>query len=177
MPEILSVADIATRIGRLRLAATEKGLAHLTLPHASGRGLAGWIASHSPAAEVVEAAEPTRVAAAQVLEYLAGEREAFEVLLDLRGTEFQLATFEQIAAIPYGEKRSYGELAEALGNKNSTRAVGSAAGANPIPLIVPCHRVVGQGGHLTGYTGGVELQGRLLATERAHAVVRPESLF
>lgn len=169
MPEILSVADIETSIGRLRLSATAKGLAHVALPHASGRGLAGWIASHCPGATLSEDPGPTQGAAKQILEYLDGGREVFEIPLDLRGTEFQLAAFEQIIAVRYGESRSYGELAEAMGKPKSMRAVGAAAGANPIPLVVPCHRIVGSGKHLTGYSGGVELQARLLAMERSHA--------
>lgn len=177
MPETLRTADFETPVGSLRLASSEKGLAYLSLPHASGRGLAGWISRNAPGAVTRPDAERNRSAIDQVIEFLEGERVAFELPLDLRGTDFQLAVFEQIAAIPYGESRSYRELAEALGKPSGMRAVGAAAGANPLPLLVPCHRVVGADGHLTGYTGGVELQGRLLAMESAHAGVPAERLF
>lgn len=177
MPDTIRVADIDTPIGSLRLASSEKGLAHITLPHANGRGLAGWVAKHAPSAKLVDDARAHDAASSEILEFLEGERVAFELPLDLRGTEFQLAVFEQIAAIPYGEKRSYRELATALGNPKSMRAVGAAAGANPLPLVVPCHRVIGSDRHLTGYSGGVELQGRLLAMETAKAGVPAERLF
>lgn len=177
MPEILCTADFETPIGPVRIASSEKGLAYISLPHGSGRGLAGWVSRNASGATLRLDKGSNRAAAEQLVEFLAGERIAFELSLDLRGTEFQLAVFEQIAAIPYGESRSYRELAKALGNPNGMRAVGAAAGANPLPLVVPCHRVVGAAGHLAGYTGGVELQGRLLAMERSHAGVPAERLF
>jgi methylated-DNA-[protein]-cysteine S-methyltransferase len=177
VPEIIRAAEFDTPIGPIRFATSEKGLAHIALPHASGRGLGGWISSHAHAAKIREDADANHAASLQVIEYLEGERVVFELPLDLRGTEFQLASFEEIAAIPYGDSRSYRELATSLGNPNSMRAVGAAAGANPLPLVVPCHRVLGADGHLTGYSGGTELQGRLLAMERSRAGVPAERLF
>ena len=127
--EIIRVAEFDTPIGPIRFATSEKGLAHIALPHASGRGLGGWISSQAHAAKIREDADANHAASLQVIEYLEGERVVFELPLDLRGTEFQLAAFEEIATIPYGESRSYRELAASLGNPNSMRAVGAAAGA------------------------------------------------
>lgn len=89
----------------------------------------------------------------QLLEYFAGERKQFELPLSLRGTEFQMRDWEALLAIPYGETRSYGEIAAAIGCPKGSRAVGMANRSNPVAIIVPCHRVIGADGSLTGYAG------------------------
>lgn len=104
---------------------------------------------------------------AQLQEYLAGERTTFSVALDLHGTAFQLQVWEQLQAIPYGQTRSYGELAVAVGRPRAFRAVGLANGRNPVSVIVPCHRVIGSSGSLTGYGGGLDRKRALLALEGA----------
>lgn len=104
-------------------------------------------------------------ATAQLAEYFAGERTAFDLPLAPRGTAFQQAVWAALRDIPYGETRSYGELAAALGRPGASRAVGLANGRNPISIVVPCHRVVGAGGKLTGYAGGMERKSWLLALE------------
>ncbi|MFD3312227.1 methylated-DNA--[protein]-cysteine S-methyltransferase [Streptomyces sp. NPDC058694] len=101
--------------------------------------------------------------------YFAGELKEFTVQLHLDGTPFQRSVWEQLQRIPYGETRSYGELADALGNPNASRAVGLANGKNPLGIIVPCHRVVGANGNLTGYGGGLERKRQLLDFERGEA--------
>lgn len=103
--------------------------------------------------------------AAQLREYLAGQRRRFELALDLRGTAFQRAVWEALRDIPYGETRTYGEVAEAAGNGRAVRAAGAACGANPVAIVVPCHRVVASGGGLGGYSGGLELKRRLIELE------------
>ncbi|MGW0840667.1 methylated-DNA--[protein]-cysteine S-methyltransferase [Streptomyces sp. NPDC002787] len=102
----------------------------------------------------------------QLKAYFAGELKEFTLELRLQGTPFQRTVWEQLTRIPYGETRSYGELADALGNPKASRAVGLANGRNPVGIIVPCHRVVGSDGSLTGYGGGVERKQRLLDFER-----------
>ncbi|MFJ2510320.1 methylated-DNA--[protein]-cysteine S-methyltransferase [Streptomyces griseoviridis] len=102
--------------------------------------------------------------------YFAGELKEFTVQLRLRGTPFQRTVWEQLLAIPYGETRSYGQLADALGNPLASRAVGLANGRNPVSIIVPCHRVVGAGGGLTGYGGGLSRKQRLLDFESGSAL-------
>ena len=104
----------------------------------------------------------------QVEEYSAGERTEFDLELAAGGTEFQRAVWTALLAIPYGETRSYGEIARAIGQPQAARGVGAANGANPIGLIVPCHRVIGADGSLTGYGGGLPLKRALLAHEAAH---------
>ncbi|MFE1439619.1 methylated-DNA--[protein]-cysteine S-methyltransferase [Streptomyces sp. NPDC058739] len=102
----------------------------------------------------------------QLQAYFAGELKEFSLELRLHGTPFQRSVWEQLVRIPYGETRSYGQLADALGNPNASRAVGLANGKNPVSIIVPCHRVVGADGSLTGYGGGIARKQRLLDFER-----------
>lgn len=107
-----------------------------------------------------------RQAAAELDEYFAGERTTFDVTLAPRGTAFQLAAWKALEAIPFGETVSYGDQARKLGDVNKSRAVGAANGQNPIPIIVPCHRVIGANGSLTGFGGGLESKAWLLRHER-----------
>lgn len=104
---------------------------------------------------------------AQLKEYFAGWRTTFDLPLEPSGTDFQLSVWELLRKIPYGVTTSYGELARRLGDPKATRAVGAANGANPIPIIVPCHRVVGSKGELTGFGGGIERKRWLLEHEGA----------
>jgi methylated-DNA-[protein]-cysteine S-methyltransferase len=102
----------------------------------------------------------------QLREYFAGKRKTFSVPLDMRGTRFQKDVWEALLAIPFGETRSYGQLAAQLGNPRATRAVGAANGRNPISIIVPCHRVIGSSGKLTGFAGGLDTKAHLLHLEQ-----------
>ena len=102
----------------------------------------------------------------QLRAYFAGELEAFDLPLAPQGTPFQLAVWKRLCEIPYGETISYGELARRIGNPNASRAVGLANGSNPIPIVIPCHRVIGSNGKLTGYGGGLPIKEKLLALER-----------
>jgi methylated-DNA-[protein]-cysteine S-methyltransferase len=104
---------------------------------------------------------------AQLKEYFAGSRTTFDLPLEPTGTDFQLSVWELLRRIPYGATTSYGELARRLGDPHKTRAVGAANGANPIPIIVPCHRVVGSKGELTGFGGGLDRKRWLLEHEGA----------
>lgn len=164
--EIVHVTRFDSPIGSLRIAATGRGLAYLELPHASGGGLEGWLRSVGSGASSREGYAPNRRAIGQIVGYLEAKRTAFELPLDLRGTPFQLRVWKALLEIPYGETRTYGELARRVGNPGASRAVGSANGANPVALVVPCHRVVAAGGKLGGYGGGLDLKARLLAMER-----------
>jgi len=113
-----------------------------------------------------EAIAPLRQAADEMRRYFAGKRVQFACPLDLRGTPFQVAVWQEMYRIPYGETRTYGELARILGRPQAPRAVGAASAANPIAVIVPCHRVVGSDGSLTGYGGGLPTKAWLLALEQ-----------
>jgi O-6-methylguanine DNA methyltransferase len=163
--EILHTARFESPIGPLLAATSSRGLAYLELHHASGRGFAGWQRVAAPGTRAVEGFAPNRAAVGQVLEYLEGKRRAFALPLDLRGTPFQRAVWEELLRIPFGETRSYADVARAIGRPAAVRAVGAANGANPVPLVVPCHRVVASGGKLGGYGGGLALKARLLALE------------
>ena len=106
-----------------------------------------------------------RAARTQLLEYLSGARWSFDLPLDPAGTDFQRSVWEALRAIPYGQTRTYGEIAAAVGRPWAVRAVGQANHVNPLPIFIPCHRVVGKNGALTGYAGGLDLKGALLALE------------
>jgi methylated-DNA-[protein]-cysteine S-methyltransferase len=102
----------------------------------------------------------------QLEEYFEGERRQFELRLAPEGTPFQQRVWQALLDIPYGETISYGELASRIGQRSASRAVGLANGSNPLPIVIPCHRVIGSNGKLTGYGGGVAIKERLLALER-----------
>ena len=104
-------------------------------------------------------------------EYFAGRRISFSVPLSMHGTPFQLRVWRALTEIPYGETLSYGELARRIGNPKACRAVGMANHVNPLPVFVPCHRVVGANGGLTGYAGGLDIKRLLLELEREHAEI------
>jgi methylated-DNA-[protein]-cysteine S-methyltransferase len=163
------VASFESAIGPLRIASTDRGVAYLELPQASGSGLAGWLQHQSVRCDARPGFAPNRDAIQQVLEYLDGKRAAFEIPLDLRGTEFQHAVWRELSRIPYGETRTYGDLARAVGRPLAVRATGAANASNPVPIVVPCHRCVAAGARLGGYGGGRALKERLLALERDHA--------
>ena len=105
----------------------------------------------------------------QLAEFLEGKRRRFDLPLDLHGTPFQREVWDALVAIPYGETRSYAQVAAAIGRPRAVRAVGAANGANPVCIIVPCHRVIGGGGRLTGYAYGLDVKQRLLALEARFA--------
>lgn len=166
------MAELETPIGMLRLAASSRGLVKLGLPRSTGTGFAGWLDHACPGAEVVESNPDLEQAQMQLTEYFAGTRREFKLNLDLRGTEFQLRVWREVISIPFGEQRTYGEVARAVGGPRAFRAVGAANGANPLPLIVPCHRVVAANGKLGGYGGGLDTKRRLLAFEQTAAPSR-----
>ncbi len=164
--DVIHTADFETAIGSFRVASTSRGLAYVQLPHPSGRGFEGWRSRHAPGAVVREGFEPNRRTIGQIVEFLEGKRDRFDVPLDIRATPFQTKVYELVAGIPFGETRTYAEIAAALGRPTATRAVGAANGANPVSLVVPCHRVIASNGHLQGYGGGLDLKAWLLAMEQ-----------
>jgi methylated-DNA-[protein]-cysteine S-methyltransferase len=118
------------------------------------------------AARVVPDDEPNAAILSQLRQYLRGERRGFDLPLDLRGTPFQLSVWNAVSVIPYGSLRTYGDIAAQISRPTATRAVGQAVGANPVPLVIACHRVIGSSGGLVGYRGGLPLKERLLALEQ-----------
>ena len=154
MPETLYCCTYESSIGPLTLVASERGLVALEFGKRK----------HPEAVEKAKQLAPYRK---QLDEYFAGKREEFTVPLDIRGTDFQKRCWTQLLKIPYGQTRSYRQIAEAVGNRNAVRAVGLANGQNPIAIIVPCHRVIASDGTLCGYGGGLELKEELLRLEGA----------
>jgi|SRR5579863_1652141 methylated-DNA-[protein]-cysteine S-methyltransferase len=113
-----------------------------------------------------EDSAPLKITISQLNAYFAGAREEFDLPLAPEGTPFQLGVWRRLCEIPFGETISYGELARRMGNPQASRAVGLANGSNPIPIVIPCHRVIGSNGKLTGYGGGLPIKEKLLALER-----------
>jgi methylated-DNA-[protein]-cysteine S-methyltransferase len=153
---------IHSPVGKLKLVASDRGLVAILWENGKPNRVR--------LGELIESAShPVLVETERQLgEYFAGKRRNFSVTLDMRGTSFQRNVWEALLAIPFGETRSYRDLAKNLGNPQATRAVGAANGKNPISIIVPCHRVVGSNGKLTGFAGGLEAKARLLELEQAH---------
>ena len=110
----------------------------------------------------------------QITEYLAGRRRAFDFPMAPEGTDFERLVWKALLGIPYGETRTYRQIAEEIGRPQASRAVGRANGANPMSIVIPCHRVVGTNGRLTGYAGGLETKRRLLQLEGAPPLKKPE---
>ncbi|SFI38203.1 methylated-DNA-[protein]-cysteine S-methyltransferase [Paenibacillus sp. UNC496MF] len=173
MPAERSAAEVAWTTfehgffeGRpIRLAATETGLCLVTLPGESFDRWQSVLRKRIPGAAFAEDAVRMAPYVRELDEYLAGGRKAFAVPTDYRGTPFQMAVWRELGRIPFGETRSYSELAAALGKEAAVRAVGAANGANPMPIVVPCHRLIGKDGALTGFRGGMRMKEALLRLE------------
>ena len=148
---------VSTPIGRLLLAGDDKGLRRISFQNGSH--------PVEPAQGWQRTEEPFRGIVAQLEAYFAGKLRRFDVALAPEGTPFQREVWSALTAIPYGETVTYGGLARRLGRPNASRAVGAANGSNPIPIIIPCHRVIGADGSLTGFGGGVAIKRRLLDLE------------
>lgn len=149
-------------VGRLLLAATEQGLSGIYFEeHKHFKGKDGWQQASTQSA----AWKHLQATAQQLDEYFSGRRTEFDVVLDMSGTAFQRSVWQELSAIPFGASVSYAQHAQKLGNPKALRAVGSAIGKNPVSIIVPCHRVIGSSGAVTGYAGGVERKRFLLALE------------
>jgi methylated-DNA-[protein]-cysteine S-methyltransferase len=154
---MMCYCELSTPVGRLLLAGDEKGLRRISFQKG--------FHPVKPAGDWRRTEEPFREALAQLEAYFAGELRMFDLKLALEGTPFQLEGWSMLRNIPYGETVSYGELARRLGRSKAFRAVGAANGRNPIPIIVPCHRVIGSSGSLTGFGGGLAIKCRLLKLE------------
>jgi methylated-DNA-[protein]-cysteine S-methyltransferase len=168
--EVVRYIEIASPIGLLTVTSNGDAITGLymeTHRHAPGeRG--AW------AREPAHACETLAAARSQLSEYFEGHRLSFELPMRATGTAMQQAVWHELTRIPFGETRSYGEIAARIGNPKASRAVGAANGKNPISIVVPCHRVVGADGSLTGFGGGVERKAWLLAHEaRVRGLLSP----
>ncbi|GBF71880.1 cysteine methyltransferase [Paenibacillus sp. 598K] len=152
---------------RLHVAAAEDGLCFVGSLGESYDELAAWASRRLPEYDLIRDDTRLKPYAAALDRYIQGEQERFDMPLYYRGTPFQEAVWQALQAIPYGETRSYSEIAAQIGRPAAVRAVGAAIGANPILIAVPCHRVVGKSGALTGYRGGMPMKTRLLELEQS----------
>ncbi len=170
--ETLHSTTFTSPIGPLFLAASDRGLVALEfdarLPgQQTIRPNPRDLRAESKAVRFEESASALRPYVLELEEYFAGKRREFEFALDLRGTDFQLACWRALLAIPYGETRSYGDIARAVGRPQGFRAVGMANNRNPVAIVVPCHRVIASDGKLCGYGGGLDVKRKLLELEGA----------
>jgi methylated-DNA-[protein]-cysteine S-methyltransferase len=151
--------NVQTPVGKLKLVGSDRGLAAILWEKDDPKRVRLNITAEDKAHPVLLETEQ------QLNAYFAGKRKQFSVKLDFAGTVFQKKVWRALLAIPFGETRSYGQIAKQLGNPKAMRAVGAANGKNPISIITPCHRVIGASGKLTGFAGGLETKARLLALE------------
>ena len=150
---------LQTPVGRLLLAGDDQGLRQVDFqdgPHPA-KPEPAWRENEKPFREVIK----------QLQEYFVGQRRSFDLPLAPQGTEFQLKVWRALRGIPYGKTWSYGELAKRIGRPKAPRAVGAANGRNPLPIVVPCHRVIGANGALTGFGGGLKIKQQLLELEHS----------
>jgi methylated-DNA-[protein]-cysteine S-methyltransferase len=165
----LSFKFVESPVGRLKLVASSEGLAAILWENDSP--------ARVPLSDLVEdlnhpiLLETER----QLREYLDGKRREFSIPLDVRGTNFQKNVWQALLGIPFGETRTYGQLARQIGRPEASRAVGAANGRNPLSIVVPCHRVIGASGKLTGFAGGLEVKARLLNLESAQPALSAEA--
>lgn len=160
MSDTVRYSYMTTPVGRLLLVRGADGLRRIFFESGKGKGQpeGDWERDDGAFGDV----------RGQLEEYFSGARTDFDLPLSPQGTAFQLAAWRALRGIPYGETRSYGEQAKAIGRPRAVRAVGAANGANPLPIVVPCHRVIGSDGSLTGFGGGLDVKEKLLAHERKH---------
>jgi methylated-DNA-[protein]-cysteine S-methyltransferase len=152
---------MASPVGRLTLVATDDGLAAILWENDRPRRVRLTIEAEDNGHPVLVETER------QLEEYFAGQRKEFSLTLDLAGTPFQRKVWSALLTIPFGETRSYGQIAKHIGHPDAVRAVGAANGRNPVSIVTPCHRVIGATGKLTGFAGGLDTKAQLLALEQA----------
>lgn len=160
-------SSVSSPKGLIVVMATERGVCWTGTPGTPVDEGFAWLRRRLHIERVIEGEEiaPLQRAMDELRRYLAGERVQFSSQLDLHGTAFQVMVWEELFRIPYGETRTYREIAHAIGRPKAVRAVGAANGANPVAIIVPCHRVIGSNGTLTGYGGGLPTKAWLLSME------------
>ena len=162
----VAVGSLDTPIGVLWIACSERGVCKVIFPCEGGRGILDqWLASYLRCSELTATSALLEQTCSQLGEYFADTRHDFTLPLDVRGSAFHQRVWLALTQIPYGRTVSYGELAHTLGAPRAARAVGAACGANPVPILAPCHRVLGSDGSLHGFGGGLPLKAWLLRHE------------
>ena len=167
---MIAYTTMDSEVGRLLIASSDHGLLRIAfLQHGVGEEVSR-LEKVYPGETLVEDSTKNQDALNQLQEYFQGRRRVFTLPMELRGTDFQRSVWEAVAGVPYGETRSYGDIARKLGKPKACRAVGGANGANPIPIVVPCHRIIGSDGSMTGFGGGIPIKEKLLALEKASMI-------
>ena len=166
MNDTISIAPFATPLGSICAASSPRGLGYLGFSERARVLAEAWARRWWPEAVLLDDHAPPDLVA-QIAAYFAGELREWALPLDLRGTPFQLQAWQALRQIPFGHTRAYSEHAAAIGHPRAVRAVGAANAANPISVIVPCHRLIGKGGALVKYGGGLDIKRRLLELEGA----------
>ena len=161
----IAYAHMDSPIGPVWVATAERGICAVGVGEEQPERFFAWLTRHLGPGPRREDPAALAQALAQLREYFVGTRHAFDLELDARGTPFQEAVWGEIARIPYGRTITYGEIAQRIGRPRAPRAVGAAVGANPLSILIPCHRVIGSGGALTGYGGGLGAKAALLKLE------------
>lgn len=164
----IAYARLDAQIGPVWVASTELGLCRVALGRRKSGSFLSWLSKHAEADSLQEERYGLTAAVSQLREYFAGSRKAFTLPLDVDGTDFQRAVWSQVTRIPYGATATYGDIAQLVGRPKASRAVGRAVGANPVPIVIPCHRVVGSDGALTGFGSGLDIKEVLLRLEGAY---------
>lgn len=165
----LCFQELETPLGTLVVVGSSKGICRICFSVQSFTDSFPWFKRHFSCLPERGWQPSFRKAIEQLTAYFKGRRRVFDLPLDLRGTSFQVKMWRQLLKIPYGSTASYGEVARRMGHPRASRAVGSAAGSNPVPIVVPCHRVIGQDGSLVGFGGGLALKEKLLVSESGEA--------
>lgn len=147
------------------LAATSNGLCYLGTEHSSFDELAKCCKKQFPNFELVHEEEALSIYKKELIEYFEGNRINFSFTFDIRGTSFQTNVWKALCEIPFGQSKCYSDIANAIGNPKAVRAVGTAIGANPVAIVIPCHRVLGKNKTLTGFSGGLDVKEKLLTLE------------
>lgn len=163
----VACGTVSTPLGTFGVVLTAQGLSRLTLPNEPLERCESWIRRWAPGATLLHDGRRLKDLKEQLAAYCEGQICELDVPIDLRGTAFQRQVWEAVRSIRYGEVRTYAQIAEAIGRPKAVRAVGAANGLNPVPIVVPCHRVIGSNGKLVGYAGGLDMKQRLLELEQA----------
>ncbi|GAE36244.1 methylated-DNA--[protein]-cysteine S-methyltransferase [Halalkalibacter akibai] len=167
------VTEMNSPLGTLTIVATDKGVCHIHFGNLTKcmAALKVWLKKQGRNGEVIHCQETLQPICQQLEEYFSGKRTKFDVPLDLCGTEFQKKVWNTLSEIEYGETKSYKEIAQKIGAPKAVRAIGGANNQNPIPIIIPCHRVIGSNGSMVGYGGGLDKKEILLSLEGVPAKI------
>lgn len=162
----LAVGMVKTPWGKILLAATPQGIVRIGLPGETNIGFFASLRKTFPRAKAINGGAIIRQAAKQLSEYFAGKRTGFTFPIQLHTTPFQTRVLKQLQKIKYGKTHSYGDIAVKVGNRKASRAVGQVCGSNPLPIVIPCHRIIATDGSLGGFGGGLKMKTALLALEQ-----------